>query len=79
MLVEKDKNCEKGFNFGVSREEKIFISCEEFDQCEIFSWHTDVFNPALQLSAPRLKLSNDHSGKYKTIFAQKTHFGPFGG
>ena len=79
MLVEKDENCENGCNFGVSREQNIFISGEEFDQCEIFSRHTDVFNSALQSSAPSLKLFNDHSGRYKAIFAQIKHFCPFGG
>ena len=44
-----------------------------------FSRHTDVFNSALQSSAPSLKLFNDHSGRYKAIYAQKKHFCPFGG
>ena len=59
--------------------EIIFISGEQFDQCEHFSWYTDVFTSALQLSDPCLKLSNDHSGRYKTIlWLKKWLFWPFG-
>ena len=64
MFAEKDKTSENGSNFGLSREQNIFISGEGFDKCENFSWHIDVLNTALQFSAPPLKLSNNQSGRY---------------
>ena len=79
MFAEKDKNSENGSNFGVAREQNLLISGEVFVKCEIFSWHIHALNTALQFSAPLLNLYNDHSGRYKAIYAQKKHFCPFGG
>ena len=64
MFAEKDKNCENGSNFGVSREQNIFISGEGFEKCEIFldiSMHlTLLYNSVLHVLTSPMTRAGDN-------------------